>query len=66
MAQCPQAQVRRPQTNGFVKRFNRTVLEEFFREVFRETFYESVDALQQDLDPWLFYNAERPHQGYRN
>lgn len=60
-------QVRRPQTNGFVERFNRTVLEEFFREVFRETFYESVAALQQDLDRWLvYYNTERPHQGYRN
>ena len=60
-------QVRRPQTNGFVERFNRTVLEEFFREVFRERFYESVEALQQDLDRWLqYYNTERPHQGYRN
>lgn len=60
-------QVRRPETNGFVERFNRTVLEEFFREVFRERFYESVDALQQDLDRWLvYYNTERPHQGYRN
>ena len=27
--------VRRPQTNGFVERFNRTALDEFFREVFR-------------------------------
>lgn len=60
-------QVRRPQTNGFVERFNRTVLDEFFREAFRETFYESVEALQQDLDRWLaHYNTERPHQGYRN
>jgi transposase InsO family protein len=60
-------QVRRPQTNGFVERFNRTVLDEFFREVFRETFYESAEALQQDLDHWLMvYNTERPHQGYRN
>jgi hypothetical protein len=39
----------------------------FFREVFRETFYESVEALQQDPDRWLVsYNTERPHQGYRN
>lgn len=60
-------QVRRPQTNGFVERFNRTVLDEFFRAAFRETFYESVEALQKDLDRWLFhYNTERPHQGYRN
>ena len=57
---------RNPQTNGFVERFNRTVLEEFFRVKFRERFYESVEALQKDLDAWLaFYNRERPHLGYR-
>lgn len=60
-------QVRRPQTNGFVERFQLTVLDEFFRQAFRTTFYESVEALQTDLDTWLvFYNTERPHQGYRN
>lgn len=60
-------QVRRPQTNGFVERFNRTVLDEFFRIAFRTKFYETVDALQSDLDTWLVhYNQERTHQGYRN
>jgi transposase InsO family protein len=60
-------QVRRPQTNGFVERFQRTVLDEFFCQAFRTTFYESVEALQADLDIWLvYYNTERPHQGYRN
>ena len=59
--------VRRPQTNGFVERFHRTVLDEFFRSAFRTTFYETVEALQQDLDTWLrHYNTERPHRGYRN
>ena len=59
--------VRKPQTNGFVERFNRTVLEEFFRTAFRTKLYESVMALQEDLDEWLVhYNTERPHQGYRN
>ena len=59
--------VRSPQTNGFVERFNRTVLEEFFRVKFRERFYQSVEALQKDLDAWLdFYNRKRPHLGYRN
>lgn len=59
--------VRSPQTNGFVERFQRTVLEEFFVETLRTTFYETVAALQADLDAWLhFYNTERPHQGYRN
>ena len=59
--------VKRPQTNGFVERFNRTVLDEFFRLAMRQTLYESVEALQADLDQWLhFYNYERPHLGYRN
>lgn len=56
-----------PRTNGFVERFNRTILDEFFRTAFRQTFYESVEALQNDLDAWLHhYNYERPHRGYRN
>jgi len=59
--------IRTPRTNGFIERFNRTVLDEFFRISFRENFYESVEALQSDLDKWLsFYNTERPHRGYRN
>jgi transposase InsO family protein len=60
-------QVRRPQTNGFVERFQGTVLDEFFRMAFRTKLYETVEALQTDLDAWLHsYNYERPHQGYRN
>ncbi len=56
-----------PRTNGFVERFNRTVLDEFFRTAFRKKLYESVDALQKDLDTWLHeYNHDRPHRGYRN
>lgn len=59
--------VKSPKTNGFVERFNGTVLDEFFRVKMRETFYESVEALQADLDAWLVhYNTERPHLGYRN
>jgi len=59
--------VKRPRTNGFVERFNRTVLDEFFRQAFRTTLYESVEVLQKDLDKWLkHYNFERTHQGYRN
>lgn len=60
-------QVARPRTNGFVERFNRTVLDEFFRETFRNKFYASLEELQNDLDSWLYYyNYERPHRGYRN
>ncbi|MDF1635580.1 IS481 family transposase [Mycoplana sp. MJR14] len=59
--------VRTPRTHGFVERFNGTVLDEFFRVKMRETFYETVAALQADLDAWLtHYNTERPHLGYRN
>ena len=57
----------RPQSNGFVERFHRTVLDEFFRQAFRTKLYLSVSDLQADLDAWLHhYNQERPHQGYRN
>ncbi len=59
--------VRHPQTNGFVERFNRTMLDEFFRIKLREKVYESVEVLQEDFDEWLkFYNEQRPHMGYRN
>lgn len=59
--------VRSPRTNGFVERFHRTVLDEFFRVQLRTTLYESLEALQTDLDLWLeYYNQERPHLGYRN
>jgi transposase InsO family protein len=56
-----------PRTNGFVERFNGTVLEEFFRPAMHQQLYDSVGALQVDLDAWLHhYNHERPHLGYRN
>ena len=59
--------VRSPRTNGFVERFNGTVLEEFFRPAMHARLYEGVEALQADLDAWLaHYNRERPHLGYRN
>lgn len=59
--------VRKPQTNGFVERFNRTVLDEFFKTAFRTKLYEKLETLQADLDVWLIhYNTERTHQGYRN
>ena len=59
--------VRSPRTNGFVERFNGTVLEEFFRPVMHASCSTSVEALQADLDAWLHhYNHERPHLGYRN
>ena len=47
--------IARPKANGFVERFNRTILDEFFRESFREKFYSSVEELQADLDLWLHH-----------
>lgn len=62
-----QTKVRSPQTNGFVERFIRTVKEEFFEKARLTKLYESLEELQADLAEWLvFYNTERPHQGYRN
>ena len=53
-----------PQTNGICERFHKTVLNEFYRVTFRKHFYQTLDALQTDLDQFLeHYNAERPHQG---
>ncbi len=49
------------------KILNDAGLDEFFRIKMRETFYDSLEALQADLDAWLVhYNTERPHLGYRN
>ena len=58
--------IRHPQTNGFVERMNRTLLDECFRVEGRTTWYASVDEIQRDLDRFLrYYNLERSHQGYR-
>jgi hypothetical protein len=55
---------RHPQTNGICERFNKTVLNEFYRVAFRKKIYNSVDELQTDLDEWIrTYNEERPHSG---
>ena len=55
-----------PQSNGFIERFNRTLLEEFFCVAFRKKWYYSLEELQRDLDTYLWhYNFQRPHQGYR-
>jgi transposase InsO family protein len=40
-----------PRTNGFVESFNGTVPEEFFRPTMRSRLYESVEALQIELEP---------------
>lgn len=53
-----------PQTNGICERFNKTVLNEFYKTAFRKKLYETLEDLQADLDDWMReYNKERPHQG---
>jgi transposase InsO family protein len=53
-----------PQTNGIVERLHKTVLDEFYRVVFRKRIYGSIAELQADLDEWIrSYNEARPHQG---
>lgn len=56
--------VRRPQSNGFVERLHRTLLDEHFRLEGRRKWYESVEQMQEDLDAYFkIYNTERTHQG---
>lgn len=50
----------RPQTNGKVERFWRTIED----DLLRETTFESVEELKEELLQYLYYyNHERPHQG---
>lgn len=56
--------VRRPQSNGFVERLHKTLLDEHFRIKGRTKWYEGIDEMQKDLDGFMKdYNQTRPHQG---
>ena len=56
--------VKRPQSNGIVERFHRTLLDEHFRVEGRKTWFETVAEMQAVLDGYLVhYNTRRPHQG---
>ena len=56
--------IKRPQSNGFVERLHRTLLDEHFRVMGRSKFYETVEEMQVDLEAYLkTYNESRPHQG---
>jgi len=56
--------VRSPQSNGFVERLHRTILDEHFRVEGRKTWFETVAEMQSSLDAYLkHYNEKRPHQG---
>jgi transposase InsO family protein len=55
---------KRPQSNGSVERFHRTLLDEHFRVEGRKTWFETVEVMQAVLDDYLDgYNQRRPHQG---
>jgi transposase InsO family protein len=41
---------KRPQTNGICERFNKTLLNECYRVVFRKQLYTTLEALQRDPD----------------
>ncbi len=50
----------RPQTNGKVERFWRTLNE----DVLEGTTFETAEELKEELGQYLlYYNTERPHQG---
>ncbi len=56
--------VGRPQSNGYLERFHRTLLEEHLRIKGRTTWYEVLEEMQKDLDGYLeTYNTRRPHRG---
>ena len=56
--------VGRPQSNGYIERFHRTLLEEHLRIKGRTTWYEAIEEMQKDLDGYLeTYNTRRPHRG---
>ena len=53
-----------PQTNGICERFQKTILNEFYRVTFRKKIYKTIEELQADLDQWVkLYNEQRTHQG---
>jgi transposase InsO family protein len=55
---------RSPQSNGICERFQKTILDEFYRVAFRRKLYASLFELQKDVDEWVReYNEERPHSG---
>ena len=48
--------------NGICERFQRTVLDEFYRVAFRKKIYRTIDELQTDLDAWITeYNPASQH-----
>jgi transposase InsO family protein len=54
----------RPQSNGFVERAQRTILEECWRPAFARYLIPKLTGLRRDLEAFLdYYNADRAHTG---
>lgn len=54
----------KPILNGYCERFQRTILEEFYKVIFRKRFFKSLDELNGCLQEYLiYYNFERFHFG---
>ncbi len=53
-------------TNGFVERFQQTILHDHWRVEFRRRYFTKLRQLEASLQSYLrFYNHERVHHGYR-
>lgn len=53
-------------TNGFVERFQQTILHDHWRVEFRRRYFTRLRQLEASLQSYLrFYNHERAHHGYR-
>jgi len=58
--------VRCPETNGYVERFHRTLLDEFFLIAIRKNIYSSLAQLEDNLCRFMVeYNFRRTHQGIK-
>ena len=44
---------RHPQTNGICERFQKTVLDEFYKSIFRKKIFSDTVDLQAKLDSWM-------------
>lgn len=54
----------RPQSNGFVERLHRTLLDEHYRIMERKKFHDSIEAMQNDRDAYLItYNTQNASGG---
>ena len=51
-----------PQSNAFIERFNRTLMEQFIN-VRRESFYDRNEVNKKLMQYLIWYNTQKSHQG---